>query len=67
MITALSLVNAFYNFSIENDTENILKANHNTLEYSRNILLSLGEMNIGKQKEIAEVCQIKKGFTVFIL
>jgi hypothetical protein len=32
-------------FSIKKDTENILKANYNTLEYSRNMLLSLDENN----------------------
>jgi hypothetical protein len=54
MIISLSLVSAYYNFSIENDTENILKANYNTLEYSRNMLLSLDEINLNKEKAIAE-------------
>jgi hypothetical protein len=49
----LSLVSAYSNFSIENDTENILKANYNTLEYSRNMLLSLDEINSNKEKSIA--------------
>ncbi|WP_268846340.1 hypothetical protein [Flavobacterium aestivum] len=53
MIISLSLVSAYYNFSIENDTENILKANYNTLEYSRNMLLSLDEINSDKEKAIA--------------
>jgi hypothetical protein len=53
MIISLSLVSAYYNFSIENDTENILKANYNTLEYSRNMLLSLDEINSNKEKAIA--------------
>jgi len=53
MIIILSLVSAYYNFSIENDTENILKANYNTLEYSRNMLLSLDEINSDKEKAIA--------------
>jgi hypothetical protein len=52
MIISLSLVSAYYNFSIENDTENILKANYNTLEYSRNMLLSLDEINSNKEKAI---------------
>jgi hypothetical protein len=52
MIISLSLVSAYYNFSIENDTENILKANYNTLEYSRNMLLSLDEINSDKEKAI---------------
>lgn len=54
MIISLSLVSAYYNFSIQNDTENILKANYNTLEYSRNMLLSLDEINSNKEKAIAQ-------------
>lgn len=45
MIIILSLVSAFYIFSIKKDTENILKANYNTLEYSRNMLLSLDKIS----------------------
>jgi PAS domain S-box-containing protein len=53
MIIILSLVAAFYIFSIKKDTENILKANYNTLEYSRNMLLSLDEINGNEEKAIA--------------
>ncbi|WP_316633877.1 hypothetical protein [uncultured Flavobacterium sp.] len=53
MIIFLSLVSAYYNFSIEKNTENILKANYNTLEYSRTMLLSLDEINSDKEKTIA--------------
>ncbi|MFV8333597.1 ATP-binding protein [Flavobacterium sp. GSP14] len=53
MIIILSLVAAFYIFSIKKDTENILKANYNTLEYSRNMLLSLDEINNNEEKSIA--------------
>lgn len=52
MIIILSLVSAYYNFSIEKNTENILAANYNTLEYSRNMLLSLDEINKDKEKAI---------------
>jgi PAS domain S-box-containing protein len=45
LIIILTSVSAFYIFSIKKDTENILKANYNTLEYSRNMLLSLDEIN----------------------
>jgi PAS domain S-box-containing protein len=45
LIIILTLVSAFYIFSIKKDTENILKANYNTLEYSRNMLLSLDKIN----------------------
>lgn len=53
MIIILSLVAAFYIFSIKKDTENILRANYNTLEFSRNMLLSLDEINIDEEKAIA--------------
>jgi PAS domain S-box-containing protein len=46
------LVSAFYIFSIKKDTENILKANYNTLEYSRNMLLALDEINANKENAI---------------
>jgi PAS domain S-box-containing protein len=52
LIIILSLVGAFYIFSIKKDTENILKANYNTLEYSRNMLLSLDEINSNAEKAI---------------
>ncbi|CAH0336638.1 Alginate biosynthesis sensor protein KinB [Flavobacterium sp. CECT 9288] len=52
MIIILSLVAAFYIFSIKKDTENILKANYNTLEYSRNMLLSLDEINGNEEKAV---------------
>ncbi|NDP28842.1 MAG: HAMP domain-containing protein [Flavobacterium sp.] len=47
------MVSAFYIFSIKKDTGNILKANYNTLEYSRNMLLSLDEMAINENKATA--------------
>jgi PAS domain S-box-containing protein len=53
LIIILSLVSAFYVFSIKKDTENILKANYNTLEYSRNMLLSIDQMTEDKGKAIA--------------
>jgi len=52
LIIILTLVSAFYIFSIKKDTENILKANYNTLEYSRNMLLSLDEINSNKENAI---------------
>lgn len=52
MIIILSLVAAFYIFSIKKDTDNILKANYNTLEYSRNMLFSLDEINVNEEKAI---------------
>ncbi|MDI5887236.1 ATP-binding protein [Flavobacterium yafengii] len=53
MIIILSIIASFYIFSIKKDTENILKANYNTLEYSRNMLLSLDKINVDKGKAIA--------------
>lgn len=52
LIIILTLVSAFYIFSIKKDTENILKANYNTLEYSRNMLLSLDEITANKENAI---------------
>jgi len=53
LIIILSLVGTFYVFSIKKDTKNILKANYNTLEYSRNMLLSLDEINSNEEKAIS--------------
>lgn len=53
LIFILTLVSAYSVFSIKKDTGNILKANYNTLEYSRNMLLSLDKMAIDKNKSIA--------------
>lgn len=52
MIIILALVSAFYIFLIKKDTENILKANYNTLEYSRNMLLSLDEIASNEKQAI---------------
>ncbi|MBX9807706.1 MAG: cell wall metabolism sensor histidine kinase WalK [Flavobacteriaceae bacterium] len=53
LIIILSLLSTFYIYSIKKDTGNILKANYNTLEYSRNMLLSLEEMAVNKNKAVA--------------
>ena len=53
LIFILSMVSAYSVFSIKKDTGNILKANYNTLEYSRNMLLSLDEMTLNKNNAIA--------------
>lgn len=50
LIIILSLVSAFYIFSIKKDTQNILKANYITLEYSRNMLSSLDKISIDEEK-----------------
>jgi PAS domain S-box-containing protein len=52
MIIILSLASAYYIFSIKKDTENILRANYNTLEYSRNMLSSLDEINTNEENAI---------------
>jgi len=52
LIIVLSLVSAFYIFSIKKDTQNILKANYETLEYSRNMLSSLDEIAKDEPKAI---------------
>ncbi|WP_119789475.1 sensor histidine kinase [Flavobacterium anhuiense] len=52
MIIILSLVSAYSVFLIKQDTENILKSNYNTLEYSRNMILALDEMKSGSKETI---------------
>nr|WP_294928020.1 ATP-binding protein [uncultured Flavobacterium sp.] len=52
MIIILSLVSAYSVFLIKADTENILKANYNTLEYSRNMILALDEINASADSKI---------------
>ena len=44
LIIILSIVSAFYIFKIKKDTESILKANYNTIEYSQKMLLSMDMM-----------------------
>jgi len=45
MIFFLSVLSGWYINQLKKDTNNILKANYNTLEYSRNMLLALEEIN----------------------
>lgn len=45
MILVLSVLSGWYINQLKKDTNNILKANYNTLEYSRNMLLALEEIN----------------------
>ena len=52
MIIILSLVSAYSVFLIKQDTENILKSNYNTLEYSRNMILSLDEIKASPDSKI---------------
>jgi PAS domain S-box-containing protein len=72
LIFILAMVSAFYIFSIKKDTGNILKANYNTLEYSRNMLLSLDEMEVNEnratavfevnlKKQIANITEVNEG------
>jgi hypothetical protein len=52
LIIILSVLSAFYIYSIKTDTQNILKANYETLEYSRNMLLALDNVDINKSQSI---------------
>jgi PAS domain S-box-containing protein len=52
MIIILSLVSGYSVFLIKADTENILKANYNTLEYSRNMILSLDGTTISTDNKL---------------
>ncbi len=45
MIFVLSVLSGWYINQLKKDTSNILKANYNTLQYSRNMLLALEEIN----------------------
>lgn len=53
LIFILSSLSSFFIFSIKKDTQNILKANYETLEYARNMLLALDEMDKNKSQSIA--------------
>jgi NtrC-family two-component system sensor histidine kinase KinB len=53
MILLLSLMGARYINDLKNDTENILVSNYNTLEYSRNMMLSLDEP-LGRSAALAK-------------
>jgi len=53
MIIILSLVGSYYIFQVKKDTQNILTANYNTLEYSRNMLLALDAIGIDEKKAVS--------------
>ncbi|MGJ1303456.1 ATP-binding protein [Leadbetterella sp. DM7] len=48
LILALAVVSGWYVNQLKKDTNNILVANYNTLQYSRNMLLSLEDLAIDK-------------------
>jgi PAS domain S-box-containing protein len=52
LIIILSILSTFYIYSIKRDTQNILTANYETLEYSRNILLALDKIDTNKSQAI---------------
>ena len=63
LIIVLSLISAHYIYSIKKDTQNILKDNYETVEYSRNMLMALDLYVIDKDKSIAYFEQnLKKQF-----
>lgn len=45
LIILLTVVSTWYINALKRDTNNILTANYNTLQYSRNMILALDEMN----------------------
>lgn len=53
MIILLTLVGYYAILSIKKDTEGILKANYNTLEYSRNMLLALDRITTDTEHSVA--------------
>jgi PAS domain S-box-containing protein len=78
LIIILSLLSAFYIFSIKRDTQNILTANYETLEYSRNMLLALDEIDKDKvnstfvfnenlKKQIHNITEVGEGKVTYKL
>lgn len=51
LITLLGAVGIVYINALKQDTENILTANYNTLQYARNMLVSLGDSTEGALQE----------------
>ncbi len=49
MIFSLSVLSGWYVYQLKKDTNNILKANYNTLLYSRNMILALEDMKKNPQ------------------
>lgn len=60
LIMLLSGVSIWYINDLRKDTGNILMANYNTLEYSRNMLLALDEMNTDQRAVSAFETNLKK-------
>lgn len=60
LIMLLSGVSIWYINDLRKDTGNILMANYNTLEYSRNMLLALDEMNSDQRAVSAFETNLKK-------
>lgn len=60
LIMLLSGVSIWYINDLRKDTGNILMANYNTLEYSRNMLLALDEMNTEQRAVSAFETNLKK-------
>ena len=52
LIITLLGVSVYYINSMKKDTQNILKANYDSLEYSRNILFALNDMDKNKEQSI---------------
>ncbi len=53
LILLLTILGSYYIFAIKRDTENILKANYNTLEYSRKMLSALDDMKNANADAVA--------------
>ena len=60
LIMLLSGVSIWYINDLRKDTGNILMANYNTLEYSRNMLLALDEMNTDQRAVSTFETNLKK-------
>ena len=53
LILILTAVSSYFIYTINKDTGNILTANYNTLEYSRNMLLSIDKIATNDAKSIS--------------
>ena len=60
MITLITVVGSIFIYKLSKDTENILVANYNTIEYSRNMLIALNNNNLPKKEAVFFEENLKK-------
>lgn len=52
MITLITVVGSIFIYKLSKDTENILVANYNTIEYSRNMLIALNNNDLPEKEAV---------------